>query len=166
MTISGGADKDGKARVAQLKTDSIIHKADIFDIGDVLTGVNQIKTSGLKHEQVIELIKQSAEQILFEIEYDLPKWRKSRRIVVVRISVSRSFAALHPPSSVHVRTIQLQLEKEGQSYGFVLRGGRTDDPNKTRPLIITRIRPQGPADKFVSAPRDEMRDGQRQTSRV
>jgi hypothetical protein len=39
------------------------------------------------------------------------------------------------------------LEKEGQSYGFILRGGASDDKVKTRPLIITKIRPQGPADK-------------------
>jgi hypothetical protein len=39
------------------------------------------------------------------------------------------------------------LEKEGQSYGFILRGGASDDKVKIRPLIITKIRPQGPADK-------------------
>lgn len=66
-----------------------------------------------------------------------------------RCSSDKSRLALHPTNTVHTRTIQIQLEKEGQSYGFVLRGGRTDDPTKTRPLIITKIRPQGPADKFV-----------------
>jgi hypothetical protein len=39
------------------------------------------------------------------------------------------------------------LEKEGQSYGFILRGGNSDDKAKSRPLIITKIRSQGPADK-------------------
>jgi hypothetical protein len=48
---------------------------------------------------------------------------------------------------VHTKTIQIQLEKEGQSYGFILRGGDSEDKARARPLIITKIRPQGPADK-------------------
>jgi glutamate receptor-interacting protein len=75
LTISGGIDKDGKPRVAQLKVDSIAQKADVFDIGDALVGINHTKTAGLKHEQVIELIKQAGENLIFDIEYDLPKWR-------------------------------------------------------------------------------------------
>jgi len=38
-------------------------------------GINGIKTSGLKHEQIIDLIKQVGDQLTFDIEYDLPKWR-------------------------------------------------------------------------------------------
>ncbi len=57
------------------------------------------------------------------------------------------FEAIHAINTVHTKTIQIQLEKEGQSYGFILRGGDSDDKVTTRPLIITRIRPQGPADK-------------------
>ncbi len=58
-----------------------------------------------------------------------------------------SFKAIHAINTVHTKTIQIQLEKEGQSYGFVLRGGDSDDKVTTRPLIITKIRSQGPADK-------------------
>jgi C-terminal processing protease CtpA/Prc len=75
LTISGGVDKDGKPRVAQLKTGSLAQKADVLDIGDILLGINGIKTAGLKHEQVIDLIKQVGEQLTLDIEYDLPKWR-------------------------------------------------------------------------------------------
>jgi hypothetical protein len=57
------------------------------------------------------------------------------------------FEAIHAINSVHTKTIQIQLEKEGQSYGFILRGGDSDDKVTTRPLIITKIRVQGPADK-------------------
>ncbi len=49
---------------------------------------------------------------------------------------------------MHTKTIQIQLEKEGQSYGFILRGGDSEDKARARPLIITKIRPQGPADKW------------------
>ena len=76
LTISGGIDKEGKPRVAQLKSGSIAQKADVLEIGDILLGVNGIKTAGLKHEQVIDIIKQVGDQLSLEIEYDLPKWRK------------------------------------------------------------------------------------------
>ena len=75
LTISGGIDKDGKPRVAQLKPGSVAQKADVLEIGDVLLGVNGIKTAGLKHEQVIDIIKQVGDQLSLDIEYDLPKWR-------------------------------------------------------------------------------------------
>ena len=76
LTISGGIDKDGKPRVAQLKAGSLAQKADVVEIGDVLLGINGIKTAGLKHEQVIDLIKQIGDQLTLDIEYDLTKWRK------------------------------------------------------------------------------------------
>ncbi|CAF1005411.1 unnamed protein product [Rotaria sp. Silwood1] len=129
LTISGGIDKAGKPRVAQLKPGSIAQKSDMLEIGDILIGINGIKTAGLKHEQVIDLIKQVGDQLTLDIEYDLPKW------------------PIHAINTVHTKTIQIQLEKEGQSYGFILRGGDSDDKAKTRPLIITKIRPQGPADR-------------------
>mgnify|MGYP002377968357 FL=1 len=75
LTISGGVDKDGKARVAQLKSGSIAQKSDVLEVGDILAGINGIKTSGLKHEQIIDLIKQVGDQLTLDIEYDLPKWR-------------------------------------------------------------------------------------------
>jgi hypothetical protein len=75
LTISGGIDKDGKPRVAQLKQGSFAQKADVLEIGDILLGINGIKTAGLKHEQVIDLIKQVGDQLTLDIEYDLPKWR-------------------------------------------------------------------------------------------
>jgi len=75
LTISGGIDKEGKPRVAQLKPSSIAQKADVLETGDILTGINGIKTAGLKHEQIIDLIKQVGDQLTLDIEYDLPKWR-------------------------------------------------------------------------------------------
>ncbi|CAF1522909.1 unnamed protein product, partial [Adineta steineri] len=53
LTISGGTDKDGKPKVAQLKTNSIAQKADVLEIGDIILGINSIKTAGLIHERNI-----------------------------------------------------------------------------------------------------------------
>ncbi len=80
LTISGGIDKDGKPRVAQLKIGSIAQKADVLEIGDVILAINSIKTASLKHEQVIDLIKQVGDQLTLDIEYDLPKWRMYKSI--------------------------------------------------------------------------------------
>lgn len=75
LTISGGVDKDSKPKVAQLKSGSIAQRSDVLEIGDIILAVNGIKTAGLKHEQVIDLIKQVGDQLTLDIEYDLPKWR-------------------------------------------------------------------------------------------
>lgn len=83
LTISGGIDKVGKPRVAQLKPGSIAQKSDMLEISDVLIGINGIKTAGLKHEQVIDLIKQVGDQLTLEIEYELPKWRMSNNVFVM-----------------------------------------------------------------------------------
>ena len=61
--------------MAQLKTGSIAQKSDVLEVGDILLGVNGIKTAGLKHEQVIDLIKQVDDQLTLDIEYELPQWR-------------------------------------------------------------------------------------------
>lgn len=95
LTISGGIDKDGKPRVAQLKPGSVAQKADVLEIGDILLGVNGIKTAGLKHEQVIDIIKQVGDQLTLDIEYDLPKWRMWNKFFLVFSfisSASSSFA--------------------------------------------------------------------------
>lgn len=41
------------------------------------------------------------------------------------------------------------LEKEEGSFGFTVRGGSSHDAAKTRPLVITHVRPGGPADRSV-----------------
>ena len=93
LTISGGIDKDGKPRVAQLKPGSVAQKADVLEIGDILLGVNGIKTAGLKHEQVIDIIKQVGDQLTLDIEYDLPKWRMwNKFFLVFSLMSSSSFA--------------------------------------------------------------------------
>ncbi len=43
--------------------------------------------------------------------------------------------------------MHIQLEKEGNSYGFTMRGGSSDDQTKSRPLIVTNIRAGGSADR-------------------
>ena len=63
------------------------------------------------------------------------------------IFFSLTLIAIHPPNSVRSQTVHIQLEKEGCSYGFTMRGGSHEDKNKSRPLIVTNIRSGGSADR-------------------
>uniref|UniRef100_A0A671M2K2 Glutamate receptor-interacting protein 2-like n=1 Tax=Sinocyclocheilus anshuiensis TaxID=1608454 RepID=A0A671M2K2_9TELE len=45
------------------------------------------------------------------------------------------------------KTIEICLQKEGNSFGFVMRGGSHEDWHRSRPLVVTHVRPGGPADR-------------------
>ncbi len=76
LTIAGGTDKDSRPRICDLKPGSIAHRSDELQIGDMLISINGIKTQGLKHEEIIDLIKNAGESLCLEYEYNLPPWRK------------------------------------------------------------------------------------------
>lgn len=57
------------------------------------------------------------------------------------------FQAIHPHHAVKSKTVFVELEKDLYSYGFTMRGGWNLDKSKSRPLIVTNIRADGPADK-------------------
>ena len=42
----------------------------------MIISINGIKTQGLKHEEIIDLIKNAGDILLLEFEYNLPPWRK------------------------------------------------------------------------------------------
>lgn len=48
------------------------------------------------------------------------------------------------------KVLELRLVKEELSYGFTVRGGLKPLHSKSRPLIVTHIRPGGPADRYIS----------------
>ena len=45
------------------------------------------------------------------------------------------------------KRVDIQLEKDGHSFGFTLRGGTSDEAIKSRPLTVTQIRPGSSADR-------------------
>nr|XP_045595100.1 glutamate receptor-interacting protein 2-like isoform X5 [Procambarus clarkii] len=59
----------------------------------------------------------------------------------------RVLSPVHGSGSVVGRTAGVVLEKEEGSFGFTVRGGSSHDGPKSRPLIVTHIRPGGPADR-------------------
>ncbi|XP_026784213.3 glutamate receptor-interacting protein 2a isoform X3 [Pangasianodon hypophthalmus] len=129
LTISGGSDKDGKPRVSNLRPGGLAARSDQLNMGDYIKSVNGINLSKLRHDEIISMLKNIGERVVLEVEYELPPLAPSN------------------PSSVISKTIEVCLEKEGNSFGFVLRGGFHEDWHKARPLVVTYVRPGGPADR-------------------
>ncbi|XP_043984107.1 glutamate receptor-interacting protein 2-like isoform X2 [Gambusia affinis] len=128
LTISGGSDKDGKPRVSNLRPGGVAARSDQLNVGDYIKSVNGINLSKLRHDEIISLLKNIGERVVLEVEYELPAYVQS-------------------PSGVITKTIEVFLHKEGNSFGFVLRGGFHEDWRKSRPLVVTGVRPGGPADR-------------------
>ncbi|KAI5234928.1 Glutamate Receptor-Interacting Protein 1 [Manis pentadactyla] len=128
LTVSGGIDKDGRPRVSNLRQGGIAARSDQLDVGDYIKAVNGINLAKFRHDEIISLLKNVGERVVLEVEYELPP-----------VSVQGS--------SVIFRTVEVTLHKEGNTFGFVIRGGAHDDRNKSRPVVITCVRPGGPADR-------------------
>lgn len=47
------------------------------------------------------------------------------------------------------KIIDVFIEREDGSLGIILRGGAHPDPDMCKPLTVTHVRPDGPADRLV-----------------
>ncbi|XP_053321565.1 glutamate receptor-interacting protein 1 isoform X3 [Spea bombifrons] len=128
LTVSGGIDKDGKPRVSNLRQGGIAARSDQLNVGDYIKAVNGINLTKFRHDEIISLLKNVGERVVLEVEYELPP-------VAIQ------------GSGVMFRTVEVTLHKEGNTFGFVIRGGAHEDRNKSRPVVITCVRPGGPADR-------------------
>ncbi|XP_076861126.1 glutamate receptor-interacting protein 1 isoform X3 [Brachyhypopomus gauderio] len=128
LTVSGGVDKDGKPRVSNLRQGGIAARSDQLNVGDYIKSVNGINLTKFRHDEIISLLKNVGERVVLEVEYELPP-----------VSVQGS--------GVMFKNVEVTLHKEGNTFGFVIRGGTHEDRNKSRPVTITTIRPGGPADR-------------------
>ncbi|KAM3848608.1 glutamate receptor-interacting protein 2 [Vipera latastei] len=129
LTIAGGTDKDGKPRVSNLRPGGLAARSDQLNVGDYIKSVNGINLTKLRHDEIISLLKNVGERVILEVEYELP------------------LAAPDNNAGIIPKTIEVTLYKEGNSFGFVLRGGAHEDWHKSRPLVLTYVRPGGPADR-------------------
>uniref|UniRef100_A0A8D3DG98 PDZ domain-containing protein n=1 Tax=Scophthalmus maximus TaxID=52904 RepID=A0A8D3DG98_SCOMX len=126
LTVSGGIDKDGKPRVSNLRQGGIAARSDQLSVGDYIRAVNGINLAKFRHDEIISLLKNVGERVVLEVEYELPPVCEYR---------------------VMFKNVEVTLHKEGNSFGFVIRGGAHEDRNKSRPIVITTIRQGGPADR-------------------
>ncbi|XP_016300828.1 glutamate receptor-interacting protein 2, partial [Sinocyclocheilus anshuiensis] len=129
LTISGGTDKEGKPRVSNLRPGGLAARGDQLNVGDYIKSVNGINLTKLRHDEIISLLKNIGERVVLEVEYELPS------------------PVPDSTSGVISKTIEICLQKEGNSFGFVMRGGSHEDWHRSRPLVVTHVRPGGPADR-------------------
>ncbi|XP_044789542.2 glutamate receptor-interacting protein 2 isoform X4 [Bubalus bubalis] len=129
LTISGGTDKDGKPRVSNLRPGGLAARSDLLNVGDYIRSVNGIHLTRLRHDEIITLLKNVGERVVLEVEFELPPPAPENNPGIVS------------------KTVDVPLYKEGDSFGFVLRGGAHEDGHKSRPLVLTYVRPGGPADR-------------------
>ncbi|KAF5908375.1 glutamate receptor-interacting protein 1 isoform X2, partial [Clarias magur] len=102
--------------------------SDQLNVGDYIKSVNGINLTKFRHDEIISLLKNVGERVVLEVEYELPP-----------VSIQGS--------GVMFKNVEVTLHKEGNTFGFVIRGGAHEDRNKSRPVTITTIRPGGPADR-------------------
>uniref|UniRef100_A0A3Q1H9K0 Glutamate receptor interacting protein 1 n=1 Tax=Acanthochromis polyacanthus TaxID=80966 RepID=A0A3Q1H9K0_9TELE len=111
LTVSGGIDKDGKPRVSNLRQGGIAARSDQLNVGDYIRSVNGINLAKFRHDEIISLLKNVGERVVLEVEYELPP-----------VSVQGS--------GVMFKNIEVTLHKEGNSFGFVIRGKESLRPEQ------------------------------------
>jgi len=130
LTISGGIDREIRPKISNLRDNGIASKSDLLQIGDYITSVNGIKVDKLKHGEIISLLKNIGENVNLQIKYRLP------------------------PTTISSPKIQqkncdatIQRDNTSEGFGFVVRGGYHEQHIKQRPLVVTHVRTNSPADK-------------------
>ncbi|CAG5128296.1 unnamed protein product, partial [Candidula unifasciata] len=128
LTVSGGADKGQRPHVSNLRPGSIAHRCDALLVGDYIVSVNGIRTATLRHEEIINLLKNAGTNVTLEIEYEIPDSGSSGGNV---------------RSHIH----DVTLTKEVSGFGLTLRGGMVVDKMRAHPLTVVAVRHGGPADR-------------------
>ncbi len=59
-----------------MRAGGVAQRSDLVQVGDFITAVNNIKTATLRHDEVINLLKNAGERVTLEIEYEIPAGRK------------------------------------------------------------------------------------------
>uniref|UniRef100_A0A8B9LTJ8 Glutamate receptor interacting protein 1 n=1 Tax=Astyanax mexicanus TaxID=7994 RepID=A0A8B9LTJ8_ASTMX len=125
LTVSGGIDKDGKPRVSNLRQGGIAARSDQLNVGDYIKSVNGINLTKFRHDEIISLLKNVGERVVLEVEYELPP-----------VSVQGS--------GVMFKNVEVTLHKEGNTFGFVIRGKCHDKLHKAEEGTIK------PGDRLLS----------------
>lgn len=49
-----------------------MNRSDALQVGDNIISVNGIRTASLKHEEIVNLLKNAGDRVVLEVEYELP----------------------------------------------------------------------------------------------
>ena len=72
LTVVGGIDKGEAPHVAALRPGAAAARCDVLCVGDVIVSIDGVKTTRLRHEEIVDLLRRGGDQLRMEIEYPLP----------------------------------------------------------------------------------------------
>ncbi|GIX94171.1 glutamate receptor-interacting protein 2 [Caerostris extrusa] len=78
-----GIDKNSRPRISNLRPGSIAHRCDALVIGDYIISVNGIRTCKLRHEEIVNLLKNAGSKVTLEIEYEIPVCIKNLGLLII-----------------------------------------------------------------------------------
>lgn len=107
---------------------SFLRRSDQLNVGDYIKSVNGINLSKLRHDEIISLLKNIGERVVLEVEYELPPFGTSFLTGTVETTQTITISlplSVQNQSGVLTKSVEVLLHKEGNSFGFVLRGGCT-----------------------------------------
>lgn len=128
LTVTGGSDKASRPQISNLRAGSIAQRSDALVVGDFILSVNGIRTVGLKHDEIVNLLKNAGEKVTLEVEYEMPE-------------------PLSTMGNIQTRHWEATLDKEGPGYGFTLRGGMKVENMRAYPFTVVAIRAGSSADR-------------------
>ncbi|KAK9889767.1 hypothetical protein WA026_007147 [Henosepilachna vigintioctopunctata] len=124
----GNSDLGSTPSIGSLRPGSVALTSDQLVPGDKIHSINGINTSKMRPVDVNSLLDNIDGNALLEIGYTLSSYGSQNSMSVI------------------TKTTEVTLERTDGSIGITLRGGAVlDHPNLSRPLIITHVRPNGPA---------------------
>lgn len=106
------------------------NRSDQLNVGDYIRAVNGINLAKFRHDEIISLLKNVGERVVLEVEYELPPVCEycrggpsaAPRVCDLRVvDVSCPVAAVQG-SGVIFKNVEVTLHREGNSFGFVIRG--------------------------------------------
>ncbi|RZC38595.1 glutamate receptor-interacting protein 1 [Asbolus verrucosus] len=114
--------------IASLRPGSVALTSEQLIPGDRIYSVNGINTTRMRPEDVSKLLDNVDGNAMLEIQYSLPNYASQSSLCVIS------------------KITEVTLERVDGSLGITLRGGSVPEhPHLSRPLVITQVRPNGPA---------------------
>ena len=124
VIVTGGRDTGLKPRIADLVSGSWAQRSDVLCVGDNMVGLNGRDCHLMTQHEIVQMLD-TADKVQLEVKYRLPP--------------------SGPSSRARTKALQVTLNKENGTFGFVVRGGKHELPVKSRPFTIVHVDRGGPA---------------------
>ncbi|ENN81928.1 hypothetical protein YQE_01639, partial [Dendroctonus ponderosae] len=125
------SDADPCPTIAALRPGGAAQNSDQLTPCDRVLSVNGISTTRMRPDEVTSILDSIEGNTVMEVEYSLPSYASQNSLCVTS------------------QVTEVTIERIDGSLGITLRGGyMPEHPHMSRPLIITHVRPNGPAHRY------------------